>query len=275
MNFNKDKHDLYLRFLNNIYSNYYELTNSSFYQYYQKIIQEEISLIKKLSYGDNRIITFFSIYYYLLWNGYLSLTKNFEFTEDNTEIKTMIGSSIYFGRGVCRNISAHFTELLKAVNPQIEVYTIGTHLAARKEKIMPQLNNVKYNINLCGINHAETLVGIDNLWLFDPTNFRIKKLKYSEDHKLTSLYDTRTSLLLDNFYLNGFPMNIIENLENYNEYLSKTEQIYLSNIKLNSIRNEGIIRCNEGKYYIDEFRENTQNLFKKIRKEKRRVLKNK
>lgn len=58
MNFNKDKHDLYLRFLNNIYSNYYELTNSSFYQYYQKIIQEEISLIKKLSYGDNRIITF-------------------------------------------------------------------------------------------------------------------------------------------------------------------------------------------------------------------------
>ena len=167
MNFNKDKHDLYLRFLNNIYSNYYELTNSIFYQYYQKIIQEEISLIKKLSYGDNRIITFFSIYYYLLWNGYLSLTKNFEFTEDNTEIKTMIGSSIYFGRGVCRNISAHFTELLKAVNPQIEVYTIGTHLAARKEKIMPQLNNFKYNINLCGINHAETLVGIDNLWLFD------------------------------------------------------------------------------------------------------------
>lgn len=48
MNFNKDKHDLYLRFLNNIYSNYYELTNSSFYQYYQKIIQEEISLIKKI-----------------------------------------------------------------------------------------------------------------------------------------------------------------------------------------------------------------------------------
>lgn len=281
----KEKHNTYVLLLNNISTDNESYKNSKSYLYHQKMLFEELSLMRKLARGDNRLIIYFSIYYYLLWNGYLSINKKFEFNVHEEEDINILGNSIFFGSGVCRNISTHFTEILRALMPKIQTYTIGTCLDSKNAKGIPKSKYIIRNINNYSennisnfsnqINHAETLIGMDNLWLLDPTNFRVQKLEYDEEYKSTILYDTRTTLMLDEYLFSGMPAEIVNFLENYNLYLSKTRSINLSEKKLISIRNEGIERCLDGKLYIDEFRDNSQYLFKKMAKEKRKILKNK
>lgn len=278
-----DKHDLYLRTLNEIETITKKLKKSELYRYNQELILQESSLIKKIAGSDNRLSTYFAIYYFLLWNGYLSSNNTFVFKESDFEIKTLIGNSIYYGSGLCRNISAHFTEILRAINQFASVYTIGTYFDFRKQVRIPQskfieceretvVSRKKSNNSSLTINHAETFVSIDTAWLFDPTNFRINKLNFSTNFCSDNLYDIRTTLFLDEFKINSNHQQTINSLEEFSRSLSKTEVIPVSLPKLIMIREEGINKCIEGYNHITEFRNKNRSLYLELEKEKVKLL---
>lgn len=83
-----------------------------------------------------------TLYFYLYRNGYLSKDKKFEFSDDTKTVKIpyIMGSDILNGKGVCRNISALFTDILNDYG--IESSRLGVYQGA-------------YYINKKSLNHEK------------------------------------------------------------------------------------------------------------------------
>lgn len=61
----------------------------------------------------NNPIQIYTMYNYLLYKGYLSKDKTFMFSKENViDIKTIMGTNIINGQGVCRHISSLLTDIL-------------------------------------------------------------------------------------------------------------------------------------------------------------------
>lgn len=97
---------------------------------YQEFLQNYHKLNK--TFDLNNPIQIQTMFNYLLYKGYLSQNKSFEFsTKKTTNIKSILGSSIFTGNGVCRHISAMLGDILKSNNiasGQLTVYKMGLNL---------------------------------------------------------------------------------------------------------------------------------------------------
>lgn len=126
----------------------------------------------------------FAVYYYLVLNGYLSVDH--EFYADNKDLfYHNLGSSIFSGVGVCRNLSPFLTDLLREYD--YESYTIQMHLQNTKifrlsddyytstfsddiEDENDKLKNYRRK-NTSDYNHVSTLLADkDKSFIMDPMN---------------------------------------------------------------------------------------------------------
>lgn len=90
-----------------------------FKKYVPKIKDEYNDIIKKYNklnkiFNFNNPVEAYAMYTYMLYNGYLSCNKKFNYsTKDTCDISDIMGCNIFLGRGVCRHISSFFNDTLK------------------------------------------------------------------------------------------------------------------------------------------------------------------
>ena len=77
-------------------------------------------------------IEIYTMFNYLLRNGYLSVNKEFEFSKENVkDIRDIMGVNVINGQGVCRHIAPMFTDILNNFgieSCQLGVYSRGVNL---------------------------------------------------------------------------------------------------------------------------------------------------
>lgn len=81
----------------------------------RKMYQEFLTNYNKLNkiFDLNNPIEIQTMFSYLLYKGYLSKEKTFEFSGDQARnIKLLLGTNIFTGKGVCRHISAMSVDIL-------------------------------------------------------------------------------------------------------------------------------------------------------------------
>ncbi len=195
------------------------------YSYYMGQCQIEAKLIRSLAndFQDDRM--YMAIFAYLYRNGYLSFDKSFEFGIDEEEIDCNMGLSVITGKGVCRNIAAHFKDVLRAIKHQMldnsKTFFVGTNINEERDIVLP-LNElpkefkIKYahaSKNNEGLsnnrqseieykflpNHAEIIVMVhpdtsSKLMMYDPTNIRITEIDFSKRTNERRAIDLRSEI---------------------------------------------------------------------------------
>ncbi len=276
----KDKQQSYIDIINFRRKNANQIKTSNLYHMYRLLVSREALLIKKIAGSDNRIETYFSIYYYLLWNGILSKDGYFAYEIDKEELMTnLIGVSIPLGKGVCYNIELNFIDILKELRPDIKSYSIGTNFKMDESFVSSAnlINKESINSAIEQANHVETLIISNNngqyeYFLYDPTNFRINKLKFYNNFFDEKFYDVRTTLLLDKFNTEESPQQILERIKNDIRILYRSTAISLPENQLIRIKKYGIDKCVSGDKHIKLFREDNVDLFKQISIERAKIL---
>lgn len=97
----------------------------------RSLYQEFITNYNKLNkaFDLNDPIQIHTMFNYLLYKGYLSIDKNFEFSnKEARDIKGLYGTNVITGKAVCRHISAMLTDILN--NYGIESNQLGVYLMA-------------------------------------------------------------------------------------------------------------------------------------------------
>lgn len=91
---------------------------------YQQFIQSYNKMNK--NFELNNPIQIYTMFNYLLYEGYLSKGKEFQFSgEETRDIIAICGTNIFMGKGVCRHISSMFKDILNDYG--IEAYNLGCY----------------------------------------------------------------------------------------------------------------------------------------------------
>lgn len=91
---------------------------------YQQFIQNYNKMNK--DFELNNPIQIYTMFNYLLYEGYLSKGKEFQFSgEEARDINPISGTNIIMGKGVCRHISSMFKDILNDYG--IEAYNLGCY----------------------------------------------------------------------------------------------------------------------------------------------------
>lgn len=168
-------------------------------QLYQGFITNYNKLNKVFDLNDP--IQIHTMFNYLLYKGYLSVDKNFEFSDNEArDINGLLGTNVITGKAVCRHISAMLTDILN--NYGIESSQLGVYLMDYNGNInildQPKLYKRNQNIELSTEliedknilerkigNHAITFsVKDDKSYYLDPTQARIYRMKENDKNIL-------------------------------------------------------------------------------------------
>lgn len=77
---------------------------------YQEIVKNYNKMNKLFNLNDP--IEVYTMFNHLLYNGYLSVNKKFEYYKKENDIDSKLGVNIITGQGVCRHISSLLTDIL-------------------------------------------------------------------------------------------------------------------------------------------------------------------
>ena len=275
---------MWLNNKNEIYLNIYEkelkkrkeeYENTKLQFVYQKVISEEAELLKKLV-PDQKIAYYYTTYYYLLKNGYLSVNHKFETSVEPNELSYEYGISITNGSGCCRNISLHLKNILKYLKIN-NVIAIGTAPKARIINASVDSNSSKIesaeieNIKSRDVKdnqptHME-LLDLKNFIIFDPTNFKLRKLKPNQRCEKYNLIDPGVRIYMD-FTIN--PNNIkriYKNAEIAEEQLSYMQQDGYKRNDVMSFKNLGAKICLSRKEELEQYQQDHQPLYQYVKEE--------
>lgn len=150
-----------------------QLENSPEFEFYDNLIYNSIKLFQKLELNDSFEI--FYVFTYLLWNGYFSIDKTYQFSSDRYLLDKYFGMSIMTGKGVCLNNVEFLDQIYKELD-------YDSYIIANK-KLKPINNEYNSYINRnigkqpsyskkpILTNHCCVLVR-DNKYdyIYDPTN---------------------------------------------------------------------------------------------------------
>lgn len=235
---------------------------------YHYILNETAKLIHNITEIYN-ILDITYIYDYILFNGYLSINNDFNFTMPKYELELRKGFSIFSGEGVCRNIADLLSDILSYLD--IETTGIITYRNQENSSIITLTKDYDYLINkdldkfsieydehlsLNQIEEKELLTGnhfeiltLDNSHIIDPTIGIIYKIT-----------DKKTNYpIMDNirlwYLLASGEYNIKDIIKLYNSLKDK----YLLPYKQKEVikaQKESFIKCENNKQKILEFRNN-------------------
>lgn len=111
--------------------------------FYQQFIQNYNKMNK--DFELNNPIQIYTMFNYLLYEGYLSKGKEFQFSgEEARDINAISGTNIIMGKGVCRHISSMFKDILNDYG--IEAYNLGCYCRTYNVNInIKEQQNFSYN----------------------------------------------------------------------------------------------------------------------------------
>jgi len=240
---------------------------------YDFLLEKEAELIKKICDGKTTIARVFTVYYYLLWNGYFSNNKCFEFDHSNCRINEKAGLSIITGKGVCLNISAHFCDILKHITDDYYGFMVGVHAEesdcwnATHSEIERNYAYAGLSNPECLLNHANVFIkNKDKVYILDPTNFLIYKvIKNNENkHHLTRI-ELRINIDLDFSCTDVRQLRYTASeLKKLNNILATREYKRYTIDNLSMCLDEGVSMCRKHMNDIMEFREKYDYIYKHL-----------
>jgi len=161
---------------------------------YKKILENSKKLSQEL--GLKSSLELCNLYTYLLWNGYFSKDKQLKYQTVGTNcIPGTYPYTIMSGGGVCLNFSEMLTDFINQF--EFSSATLASNLSdyekSYKVKIKRDIGEINVNfidkilcsLNKIDFNHAFNLIKENNkLYIYDPTNLFIAKLKNTKEAKL-------------------------------------------------------------------------------------------
>lgn len=249
-------------------------------QVYHQALARDSELLQKLNKSGN-FDSYFAIYYYLLWNGYFSSDKCYIFELPKIE-NTEMGQNIYCGNGVCRNISAHFVDVLNEIDSSQKLLLVGTKYE-NKYKGLDKCREIVQHVNyeptpikpLPGIpthlrpNHLEVMKeNKDSFYLYDVTNFIIRRINLDKSEKNSSILNISCDLWLGNNYDDiNTRLSLLPKYNEFTTVLSSKEKRITSLGYLKEIRAKAIERCQSNSLLINGHYQDNNHIYKYIKKE--------
>lgn len=155
----------------------------------KEILQNTKEAFEKLEMQN--IHEYFYVYCYLLWNGYFSKEKSYEYSDTGIETYTDFNIddeySLFTGKGVCRHNAIFLKEVLNTLN--IYAHKINIRLEERNIKSLMGIErkigeHSNYSDNN-GENHAVVFTKDNNgIYIMDPTI--LCELEIIKDRQLIS-----------------------------------------------------------------------------------------
>lgn len=248
--------------------------NSKISKKYDEILDNEAELLNKLV-DNNDINTYYSVYYYLLWNGFLSADNNFVYSNKNKEIDSNLGLNIACGNGCCRNISVHYNNLMNKLLNNDRFKLIGTRYKKERptielEEIRRYSKDMNFNIepkHKYSSTHAESYDSKNNI-IYDPCRFNIQFINYDnvDEDNYNGLFD----LGLESVY--GINEDFNERINNLDKRLDKSilfayaKKENMSYKDLMKLLRQGIEICLDNKNILKEHSEKTNETYQYIKK---------
>ena len=252
----------------------YFYKNSDISKKYNEVLDNEVELLNKLV-DNNDINTYYSVYYYLLWNGYLSVDNSFIFNTKSKEIDSNLGLSIANGEGCCRNISIHYNNLMNRLFNDDRFKLVGTKYKKERptieveeiKKYSKAENFINKETNKYLSNHAESLDSKNNI-IYDPCRFNIQFINYDniDEDNYNGLFD----LGLESVY--GINESFNERINNLDKRLDKSilfayaKKENMSYKDLMKLLRQGIEICLDNKNILKEHSEKTNETYQYIKK---------
>lgn len=271
----------------------------------KKLYNEFIKSYNKLNkvFDFNDPIQIYVMYNYLLYKGYLSINKNFEFTKEYAkDIKNLYGSEIITGHGVCRHISSMLVDIYNDYgikSAKLSVYVSDKIVCNKSEfknymysYLNNQLNNLYKKNNIDEYKKMAIYKNYDILSDF-MDNYEIiedeKLLNMSSNHAITVALNKGKYYMLDptndttfrpyrsdkQFFtsdlFNKVPVDWSFSLNN-NSSLKKCrilkgmlqEYSFVSKVEEQMIKSNTINICNENLDIFEKFYNENKELYKEI-----------
>lgn len=216
---------------------------------YKSLLEDMSKLSQEL--GINNSLELSILFSYLLWNGYLSMTRKHNYKEtEQSEVPGLLFAKIMNGEGVCRNYSEMLKDFLnyKGYNSIIlancfDNIKVDYQMNIRNRiNTMPDIHNELF-FRKKKANHVFNLIEDNGIYIYDTTNL----LLYSLEKQNLSLlingkgknkiypyqsyvfsYSKKDEQLLDKIFMGETTM-----ISTYN----KTDFISISEIALEMIKN--------------------------------------
>lgn len=186
----------------NLLGTYSEILFKDYTRSYFDIVEKISKLIKELNISSIEKMSI--IITYLIWNGYLSLNKDFVFqNEDRINKLLLLGLDVINGKGVCLNIASILKDILCSMERDAHLITcrITNGMISKKDNLKFNIDrnkSQKHNIitEVIGdilplANHAVVSVSNEDgkHFIIDPTNLRF--MNYTSLLKAAYLGNTR------------------------------------------------------------------------------------
>lgn len=227
----------------------------------------EISIIDKYilknlkntitQFNPNNIHELFYLYCYLLWNGYLSQNKYYEYNDaelyEEIDDNTFKEYKIYTGKGVCKHNAYHLYKTLKEMDIPSTYLEIKLN-DIKGSKLMDIKRNAKETLDTTSddyIGHATVFTKTNNsTFILDPTN--ICELEIIRDKEI--------------YYPNGEYILDEELLRKYLPDIKYKEESTITNQLLLEYYRRMKKRCIENQKLLDSLYDENKESYKEIAK---------
>lgn len=264
-----------INFITSIRQEMYTKEYKEIKELYDRVVDNTTLLMHEVGLEDP--VQIFATYMYLYRHGYLSLNKEFSYKNDMKDFAKLGGVDVIRGKGVCRSVSAMFTDIsnhmdLKATNltvaingtiPKIETLCDKGkgETDAQTKKLVKKVVAITEHLSLA--NHQITMVeGNNTNYIFDVMNDGF--LQKGDKNKLLLANDPSAHMKIFNGqYLAARIMGNVETIDlvslqkqlalptiDYEEY----KQIYLDTLHF----------CQNNIELFENFYQENQELYKEI-----------
>lgn len=262
------------------------------YPLYQECIKREANLIKRIAGKVQCDEAYLAIFKYLFANGCFSYNDKFLFALDSSEVFYELGLSVTSGYGVCRNIAAHFLDVLNEIKKSDDKKCRNLLVCTRvgvtdrvikhppacfKNKISRNLNTELAEVygdeeeeKVFFPNHAEVIsLSKGKLTLYDPTRFKITRINTEREMPERKALDFRINIFRsspwETYEEKERSLNICR--ETLPE-LEKCERKPLSLVRHLAFMHYGIEACQRNQDIINRFKERNRKYYEAIVAEK-------
>lgn len=179
---------------------------------YQEFLNNYNSLNK--TFDLNNPVEVYTMFNYMLYRGYLSQNKHFEFSEGQArDLINLAGADVMTGQGVCRHVSSMLTDIFQIQGT--EAFKLGVFCGNydveleisetekyNKEEVLNFIKIHWYNgEEQCNemIEHVNYLLDNDRnvRLILKPTDDKVQMIEKLGNHAITYVFDGKNSYFLD------------------------------------------------------------------------------
>ena len=258
-----------------------------FLKFYKSLLQEEAKLVLDLA-NDKNTDVIFSIYHYLILNGWFSCSNHFQIAACPDELYSKPEMSVCIGGGCCRHIAPHFANIMNYIDFSFnkKFCLVGTNYETHRSKL-PESSEITYSIDDYSFdylhsgeevdyhypNHIEVLSKTEHT-LYDPLNFNIQKI--DRDNKSQDNYigpmDLAFGMIYDSSISSLKKYSMLE--EKFYKDITCYKRYSLSEKELIALRDIGIDICLSNMDRIKDYKEKNEGAYQYIKREAKKYTHN-